>query len=112
MRSDLAIIDEQDTSSDTTHITLTNSCATGITITGVYLTTDPNHAGTNYFTGGSFNSTTKVITLGSALPNANTSVLVQYGYTGQSVTIEQLVMTAMQGQSQNYFTANIQLQGA
>lgn len=46
-------------------------------VLGVFLATDPDRTGTNYFTGGSFAGQT--ITLGSALPSPNTAVLVDYG---------------------------------
>ena len=50
-------------------------------IQGIYLKTDPNRLGINYFTGGSYNSTTGVVTLGTALPGGTTDVLVDYKYT-------------------------------
>lgn len=46
-------------------------------VLGVFLASDTTMTGTNYFTGGSFSGS--VITLGSALPAANTGVLVNYG---------------------------------
>lgn len=49
-------------------------------IQGVWLVTDPNRLGTNYFTGGSFNDTTGVVTLGTALPFGTTTVLMDYTY--------------------------------
>ena len=110
-RDDLTIIDEQNTSTDTTHVTLINTAATGITITGVWLLTDPTHAATNYYSGGSsYNATTRVITLASALPGANTSVLINYSYTGHGVIIKSLNPQAMQGQSKLYYQASMELQ--
>lgn len=49
-------------------------------VTGVFLNTDPNRLGTNYFSGGSFNSTNGIITLGTSLPNTN-DVFIDYTYT-------------------------------
>ena len=46
-------------------------------VLGVFLASDITMTGTNYYTGGSFNG--KVITLGTNLPAANTSVLINYG---------------------------------
>lgn len=47
------------------------------TILGVWLAGDTNHAGTNYFTGGSFDSTRYDLTLGTSLP-PGTPVRVDY----------------------------------
>lgn len=110
-RDDLTIIDEQNTSTDTTHVTLINTAATGITITGVWLLTDPAHAGTNYYSGGSsYNATTRVITLATALAGANTAVLINYSYTGHGVIIKALNPQAMQGQNKLYYQASMELQ--
>ena len=111
-RDDLAVPDEQNTSTDATHVTLVNTGASGITITGVYLLTDPTHAGTNYYTSGSYNATTRVITLGSALPGATTDVLIAYTYTGHSVRINSIGVAAMSGQQKNYYTVTMELEGA
>ena len=45
-------------------------------VQGVWLSSDPDHTGTNYFTGGSFSLNT--VNLGSSLPGANISVEVVY----------------------------------
>ena len=111
-RNDWAIVDEQNTSTDTTHLTLLNTCATGITITGVWLLTDPTHAGTNYFTGGSYNATTRVVTLGASLPGATTAVLVNYTYTGHAVTIDSMAIKAMQGMVKDNFFVDMTMAGA
>lgn len=111
-RDDWAIVDEENASTDATHLTLLNTCATGITVTGVWLLTDPTHAGTNYFTGGSYNATTRVVTLGASLPGATTAVLVNYSYTGQAVTIDSMAIKAMQGIIKNYFFVDMTLAGA
>ena len=48
-----------------------------IDIIGVYLSTDPTHIGTNYYTNGSFDTKDGIITLGTTLP-AHTEVIVSY----------------------------------
>ena len=63
---------------DNTSLQVTKQNITAVS--GVFLNTDPNGLGTNYFTGGSFNSVTGVITLGTALPSLNTEVFVNYTY--------------------------------
>jgi hypothetical protein len=110
-RDDLKVIDEQNTSTDTTHVTLINTAATGITIDGVWLLSDPTHAGTDYYAGGgSYNATTRVVTLHSALPGANTDVLINYSYTGHGVVILRLTPAALQGQQKNYYNVSFELQ--
>lgn len=59
------------------HLPLINSGA----VTGAYLPSDPNRLGTNYFTGGSYNNSTGLITLGTPLPSGITIALVDYVYT-------------------------------
>lgn len=71
-------VDELETSTDTLHVALANTNLTGVT--GVWLQSDPFHLGTNYYTGGSYNATLGVVTLGTALPGATTGVLVNYTY--------------------------------
>jgi len=67
---------------DTTHVQLYHvPIITTNGIQGIYLKNDPNRLGTNYFTSGSYNSTTGIVTLGTALPNGTTDVLVDYKYT-------------------------------
>lgn len=48
-----------------------------IDVIGVYLSSDPTHAGTNYYTGGSFDYKDGIITLGTTLP-PHTEVIVSY----------------------------------
>ncbi len=69
---------EQNTRTDATHVTVQHTPVASVT--GVYLASDPEHAGTNYYTGGSFDADTGVITLGTGL-GTNTDVLVSYQYT-------------------------------
>lgn len=51
-------------------------------VSGVWLSTDPDHASTNYYDGvdAEFNAYTGMITLHSDLPSANVDVLVNYTY--------------------------------
>lgn len=77
--NDVTVLLERQTSTDTTHVTAFHTPM--VTVTGVWLGSDPNRLATNYFTGGSFNTATGVITLGTALPGANTEVLIDYEYT-------------------------------
>jgi hypothetical protein len=65
---------EQATSTDVTHVTV---LAEPLQVLGVWLATDVLRSGTNYWTGGSFAG--PIITLGTALPGATTSVIVDYG---------------------------------
>ncbi len=62
-------------------------------IQGVWPATDPNHTGTNYYTGGNFAN--NVLTLGTPLPAANTQVEVVYScihphYTNQGYTFDDI----------------------
>ena len=47
-------------------------------ITGVYLATDIDHEGTDYYTGGSYQSRTGLLTLGTELSNALDDVMITY----------------------------------
>ena len=49
-------------------------------VSGVYLATDTEHAATNYYTGGSYQTHTGLITLGTELANALDPVLITYTY--------------------------------
>jgi hypothetical protein len=49
-------------------------------VTAVYLDTDPRGLGTNYYTGGTFDSLLGIITLGTPLPDPYTYVFVVYSY--------------------------------
>jgi len=51
-----------------------------LSVAGVFLATDPNGFGTNFFTGGSIDTLAGILTLGTALPAAETSVVVNYTY--------------------------------
>lgn len=51
-------------------------------VAGVWLSTDPDHTGTNYYEGanGAFDIYTGEITLHATLPNPSTNVLINYTY--------------------------------
>jgi hypothetical protein len=51
-------------------------------VSGVWLSTDPNHGSTNYYSGdgAKFNAYTGMITLDPTLPGANVDVLINYTY--------------------------------
>lgn len=48
-------------------------------VTGVFLNSDPNKLGTNFFPGGGFDANTGTITLGTSLPSVQ-DVLIDYTY--------------------------------
>lgn len=73
-----ALLEERD-AIDTTHVQIIHHPKV-VSVTGVWLATDPNRLGTNYFTGGGFNDQTGIITLGTPLPSIQ-RVLVDYEYT-------------------------------
>ena len=100
------------TSTSTIAVTLPNTSCSGITIAGVYLATDTGRSGTNYYTTGSFNSATGIITLGSALPGANTQVVVDWTFTGRSVLMNTFTPIPHQGQFSNLWSAKVELEGA
>lgn len=49
-------------------------------VSGVWVSVDPDHEGTDYYGTGSFNSYTREITLQNSLPGVNTLVLINYTY--------------------------------
>jgi hypothetical protein len=81
--------DESGTSTSTTNVTLLHG--TVMSIAGIWLSTDTSHTGTNYFTGGSVNPITSVVTLGTPLPNPFpdpfTSVISTYDWDTEIVEI-------------------------
>ena len=74
----ITVVDEQKISTDTTHVQVAHK--TVLSVSGVWLQTDPGHTGTNYYTGGSFDPNTGVLILGTSLPDINTPVLINYIY--------------------------------
>ncbi len=70
---------EERNATDTTHVQIIHHPKV-VSVSGVWLATDPNRLGTNYFTGGGFNDQTGIINLGTPLPSIQ-RVLVDYVYT-------------------------------
>ncbi len=70
---------ERQISSDTNTVQVGHTPVTSVT--AVWLDSDPNKLGTDFFAGGSFIADSGIITLGTSLPGANTGVLVDYEYT-------------------------------
>lgn len=99
------------TSASTTSVVIPPTSATGITITGVFLQSDYAQSGTNYFTSGSFDATTGTITLGSALPGANTDVWVNYTFSGLSCWAK-VTARPHQGAYKNFWQVTLTLTGA
>ena len=70
---------ERQTSDDEDAVTVAHTPI--IEVTGVFLNSDPNRLGTNFFfPGGSVNGLSGIIALGTSLPAEETSVLVDYSY--------------------------------
>jgi hypothetical protein len=97
--------------SSTTSVTLPFTSARTITIIGVWLTSDPGKAGTNYFTSGSFNESTMTITLGSALPAANSEVFVEFTFLGYTCRMTSLAPIPHSGASADLWQAQVELTG-
>ena len=71
-----------ETATDSTHVQLSHTPLVSVgAITGIWLITDTHRFGTNYFTGGSYNALSGLVTLGTALPGGTIQVLVDYSYT-------------------------------
>ena len=68
--------------------------AASVTILGVY--DNPGLTGTNYYTGGSYASATRTITLGTPLPTA-AACYVTYQYNGWLVSMERMGFSAIGG---------------
>jgi len=75
----VSVVDEQTISNGLSLVTALN--LTVLSVSGVWLQTDPGHSGTNYYTGGSFNPNNGQITLGTPLPDAFSPVLINYSHT-------------------------------
>lgn len=105
--------DEENTTTDTTHVTLINTSARGITVTGVFLDSDFQHTGTNFFTSGSFDATTRIVTLGAAVPSANTNVLIAYTFTKHRVFLRSMRYRPMPGAaSARFYYVDLEFEGA
>lgn len=101
------------TSLSTTSVVIPPTSASGITIAGVFLQSDTNQTGTNYYSGGStFDPTTGTITLASALPGANTAVWVNYSFSGLQVTVKIDSVKPHRGPYAGLWQANVTLEGA
>ena len=61
-----------------------------VNVTGVW--TNSSCTGTNYYTGGYYNSTSGLITLGTLLPSASQNVWVSYGEQQAPLTLMQVVV--------------------
>ncbi len=107
----LAVTYLMGTSETTTKVVIPLTSATGVTITGVYLQSDTFQSGTNYYTSGSFDAATGIITLGSALSGANTDVWVNYTFTGLSCWLKANVKPH-QGGYAGYWQGTLELTGA
>ncbi len=137
-RDDLQVISERNLPTDTTHVTIQNNSATKlsaalvaagfssvITIVGVGVVPnvtpgplfggggfgDGGFSGPDYFLGGSYNDATRVVTLGTSLPNATQFVYVTYTYKGWLVNMERLNHSAQAGWLDR-FQYDFQLTGA
>lgn len=108
----ISITDQICTASGASTVVLPNMSASGVTIAGVYLATDVNRTGTNYFSGGSYDAPSRTITLGTPLPAENSQVVVDYAFTGHTVLLTRLLETPHQGQFVNLWQAMLELTGA
>lgn len=99
----VAVVDEQRNATDTTHVIVANT--TVLSVVGVWLASDTGHYGTNYYTGGSFDPASGLLTLGSALPTETEAVLINYSY----IPIDDLesVYTPIGKNASHYFTNQI-----
>lgn len=136
-RDDFSEIAEQNLPTDSTHVTIQNNSATKlsaalvaagfsgvITITSV--ATIPNvqagntfggggfgdigFSGPDYFAGGSYNDQTRVVTLGSTIPDPTKSVYVTYTYKGWLVDMQKF-SHSVQGGWLDRFKYDFQLTG-
>lgn len=83
------------TSESVAVITINRTSKRWITITGVWLATDTEKTGTNYYTGGSFVEEDYEIVLGTELPAAETDVIIDYEYEGFLGVIKNLSFAPM-----------------
>lgn len=74
----VTVSNEAQISLSTTTVLVANNLVTAVT--GVWLLSDPSHLGTNYYTGGSFNAYTGVITLGTPVASTGVALLIEYTY--------------------------------
>ena len=120
-RDDWQKLKEKNIATSTTLVSIKNSSITKldeallaaggaaqVTINGVY--DNPAGTGTNYYTGGSYNAATRVITLGTPTV-AGTALYVDYTFRGWLVDIEELTYGA-EGGWVDRFNYDFQLIGA
>lgn len=101
--------------SDSTHVTVTPAdphtpgvmSPKVLDVVGVWTTNTPTTASTNYFTGGTFNPSTGVVTLGTALPNGVSPVYVTYhctpiDWTNNSLNRGQFQLKKLDTSATNY----------
>ena len=70
------------------------SAAPSVAIVGVY--DNPGLTGTNYYTGGSYDSPTRTVTLGTPLPTSG-ACYITYTYTGWLVSMSEMAVQAQGG---------------
>ena len=87
VNDEFKIVDEVRISETKSIVYLNDSPRADITILGVWLFDDIEHAGTNYYIGGAFIESEGRLTLGVQLPSASTKVLINYLYKGWTVDI-------------------------
>jgi len=136
-RDDWGVISERNMVTDTTHVTIQDTSATKlstalvaggftgiITINSVGVVPnvvsgplfggggfgDGGFSGPDYFSGGSYDDATRVVTLGTSLPVGTTFVYVSYTYTGWLVNMERL-SHSFAGGYVDRFTYDFQLTG-
>jgi hypothetical protein len=76
--NEVFVVDETQNGIGTDTVQVSNTTVTSVS--GVWIQGDYDHTGTNYFTGGSFDADTGVLTLGSVLSYENALVIVSYSY--------------------------------
>jgi len=107
--STTSVIIQQTSATKLSQALVAAGAAASITIDGVFL--NPAGTGTNYWTGGSYNSSTFTITLGTPLPIATPAVFVSYTYTGWLVMMKSL-SHKIQGGWVDRFQYDFELTGA
>jgi len=120
VRDDLEMQGEVNYPTDSTHIPLRGNSATllskalvaagfasQITVSGVY--DNPSYTGTNYYTGGSYDDASLVVTLGSAV-SASVAHYCTYIYKGWLVDIRRIDYTAYGGRV-DLFSYDLELVG-
>lgn len=121
-RDDWQNILEKNYPTDTSHVTIQNTSATRLSaqlkaggfsgiISGISVYTTPDGSGTEYFSGGSYDDSTRILTLGATLPDNVSPVFVTYTYKGWLVNMRKLSHN-IQGGWVDRFQYDFQLEGA